>query len=138
MLDVHIHDCWKDSVANLLTGMRIFPRTQTLDIEEISGCETIDNFVLHSDGHLAALGALQWLHEEGYVRFSNLHRRESVDDFALTSRSFTRLLATADPESLNNMPEEADNTPVFQVLEYAFLQRNSLWLGRLIQQYIIN
>src|SRR5690554_2914840 len=138
MLDVHIHDFWKDCAAILLTGMRIFPRTQTLYIEDISGPDTIDEFGLHSDRHLAALGALQWLHEEGYVRFSNLHRQESVDDFALTSKSFTRLLAIADPESLNNIPEEADNTPVFQVLEYAFLQRNSLWLGRLIQQYIIN
>ena len=138
MLDVQIHDFWRGCAAILLTGMRVFPRTQTLYIEDISGPDTIDEFGLHSDRHLAALGALQWLHEEGYIRFSNLHRQESVDDFALTSKSFTRLLAIADPESLNNMPEEADNTPVFQVLEYAFLQRNSLWLGRLIQQYIIN
>ena len=93
---------------------------------------------MHSDRHLAALGALQWLQDEGYVRFGNLHRQDSVDNFTLTSKSFTCLLKMADPESFKDMPQQADNTPVFQVLEFALLQQDSLWLGRLIQQYIIN
>ncbi len=138
MLDVHIDDFWKDCAAILLSGMRIFPRTQTLYIEDISGPDTVDEFGLHSDRHLAALGALQWLHDENYVRYGNLHRQDSVDDFALTSKSFTCLLKMADPDSFKDIPEQADNTPVFQVLEFALLQQDSLWLGRLMQQYIIN
>lgn len=138
MLDVHIDDFWKDCAAILLSGMRIFPRTQTLYIEDISGPDKMDEFGLHSDRHLAALGALQWLQGEGYVRFGNLHRQDSVDDFVLTKKAFTSLLQLANPDSLKGMPEQADNTPAFQVLEFALLQQDSLWLGELIQQYIIN
>lgn len=138
MLDVHIDDFWKDCAAILLSGMRIFPRTQTLYINDISGPDTIDEFGLHSDRHLAALGTLQWLEAEGFVRCGNLYRQESVDDFVLTIKAFNCLLGLVDQSSLKNSAEQIDNTQVFQVLEFALLQQDSLWLGRLIQQYIIN
>lgn len=138
MLDVHVDDFWKDCATILISGMRIFPRTQTLYINDISGPDTVDEFGLHSDRHLAALGALQWLETEGFVRFGNLHRQDSVDDFVLTSKAFKRLLNMADPDSIKGDPEQINNSQVFQVLEFALLQQDTLWLGRLIQQYIIN
>ena len=116
--------------------MRVFPRLQTLYVEDISGPDEMDEFGLHSDRHLAALGAIQWLKDEGYIRFSSFDRQESVDDFALTAKAFNKLMALAAPESLADYPN-ADNTAVFQVLEFARLQGSSLWLGRLIQQYIL-
>ena len=141
MLDVHIDDFYMDVAATLLSGFRYFPRTQTLFIEDISGPDNMDEFGLHSPRHLAALGTLQWLQEEGYIRFSNLSRQESVDDFVLTSKAFTRMIAMADPQSLkgNRIGEtDADNTPVFQLLEFALLQEDSTWTGELVKQYFLD
>lgn len=136
MLDVHIDDFWKDCAVILLTGMRNFPRYQTLYVEDISGPDNMDEFGLHSDRHLAAVGALQWLKDEDYVRFSEFHRQESVDEFALTAKAFNRLLQLAHPASLKDM-QNADNTPVFQLLEYVLLQADTTWLGQIFREYIL-
>lgn len=137
MLDVHIDDFWKDCAATLLIGMRSFPRSQTLYIEDISGPDELDEFGLHSNRHLSAVGAVQWLKEEGFIRFSEFHRQDSVDEFALTSKAFTRLIALAEPDTLIKMDTIADSTPVFQVLEFALLQSDTPWLGQLIQRHIL-
>ncbi|MCY0964634.1 hypothetical protein [Parathalassolituus penaei] len=136
MLDVHIDDFFKDCATILLTGFRSFPRPQTLFIEDISGPDDRDDFGLHSNRHLAALGALVWLQEEGYVRFTGLHRQESVDEFVLTSKSLGKLLAIArsenDPISAATAP-----TPLFQVLEFARLQGDSTWVRQLVCTYML-
>lgn len=126
MLDVHIDDFWKDCAAILISGMRVFPRTQTLYIEDISGPDDVDEYGLHSQRHLSALGAVQWLKDENFIRFSVFDRQESIDDFTLTSKAFSRLIALDD-----------NNTPVFQILEEALLQADTTWLGRLVKQYIL-
>lgn len=126
MLDVHIDDFWKDCAAILIIGMRRFPASQTLYIEDISGPDEVDEYGLHSNRHLAALGAVQWLKAEGYIRFSTIDRQESVDEFALTAKAFTRLISL-----------DENNTAVFQTLEYALLQADTTWLGSLVKQYIL-
>ncbi len=138
MLDVHIDDFYMDCATALLTGFRSFPRQQTLFIEDICGPDTVDEFGLHSPRHLAALGTIQWLQEEGYIRFSGLNRQESVDDFVLTSKAFTRLIAPARPQSLkDSSAQDADSSAVFQLLEYARLQQDSIWVGELIRDYLL-
>lgn len=124
MLDVHINDFWKDCAAILLMGLRNFPRSQTLFIEDICGPDEIDEFGLHSTRHLSALGALQWLKDEGFIRFSTFDRQESADDFVLSNKAFTRLLSKTDDDA------------TFQTLEYAFLQKDSLWLAALMQKIL--
>lgn len=139
MLDVHIDDFWNDCAAILLSGFRAFPRPQTLFIDDICGPDTVDEFGLHSPRHLAALGAVQWLRDEGFIRYGTLNRQESVDDFVLTGKSFSRLLSIVSPESLRRADTEfsqPDNTPVFQVLEFARLQGNASWCGALLQQHL--
>lgn len=136
MLDVHIDDFWKDCAATLLHGLRQFPKTQTLYIEDISGPDDMDEFGLHSDRHLAALGTVQWLKEEGYVRYSSVHRQDSVDEFALTAKAFTCLIAIVDPDSIKLADDLEDNSPVYQVLEYALLQTDTTWLAQLIKKHI--
>ncbi|MCA6060860.1 hypothetical protein HUF18_13800 [Thalassolituus sp. ST750PaO-4] len=142
MLDVHIDDFYKDCATTLLSGFRAFPRQQTLFIEDISGPDTVDEFGLHSPRHLAALGAVQWLREEGFIRFGAINRQDSVDDFVLTSKAFTRLIAPALPQSLrgsaDNIEHSGDVTPVFQVLEFARLQGDSLWVGELVRDYLLS
>jgi hypothetical protein len=142
MLDVHIDDFYKDCATTLLSGFRAFPRQQTLFIEDISGPDTVDEFGLHSPRHLAALGAVQWLREEGFIRFGAINRQDSVDDFVLTSKAFTRLIAPALPQSLRgdagSIEHSGDITPVFQVLEFARLQGDSLWVGELVRDYLLS
>lgn len=142
MLDVHIDDFYKDCATTLLSGFRAFPRQQTLFIEDISGPDTVDEFGLHSSRHLAALGAVQWLKEEGFIRFGAINRQDSVDDFVLTSKAFTRLIAPAQPQSLRgdagSIEHSGDSTPVFQVLEFARLQGDSLWVGELVRDYLLS
>ena len=135
MLDVHIDDFYMDCAATLLTGFRAFPRQQQLFIEDICGPDTVDEFGLHSDRHLAALGTVQWLQEEGYIRFSCINRQESVDDFVLTSKAFTRLIAQVRSAHSNDAP--ADNSPVFQILEYARLKGDAMLTGQLIREYLL-
>lgn len=136
MLDVHIDDFFKDCATILLTGIRCFPRPQTLFIEDISGPDDKDEFGLHSNRHLSALGTLIWLQEEGYVRFTGLHRQESVDEFVITGKALGRLLAMArsadDAISAATAP-----TPVFQVLEFARLQGDSAWISQIVRTYIL-
>lgn len=136
MLDVHIDDFWNDCAAALLSGMRNFPRPITLFIEDIAGPDNVDEFGLHSPRHLAALGAVQWLKDEGFIRFGSLNRQESVDEFILTGKAFSRLLAPADSKALRDM-EGGDSTPIFQVLEFARLQGNAAWCGQLLQHAIL-
>jgi hypothetical protein len=138
MLDVHIDDFFKDCATILLIGFKHFPRPQTLFIEDISGPDQMDEFGLHSNRHLAALGTLGWLKEEGYIRFSGQDRQESVDDFVLTSKALMRLLAPAksnNPDRGHDLPETP--TPVIQVLEFARLQSDTTWISQIVQTNLI-
>jgi hypothetical protein len=137
MLDVHIDDFFKDCATILLTGFRHFPRPLTLFIEDISGPDDKDEFGLHSNRHLAALGALLWLQEEGFVRFTGLHRQESVDEFVLTNKSLTRMLAIA-RSSEDAISATTAPTPVFQILEFARLQSDSTWVAQLVRTYLLS
>src|SRR5690606_17181175 len=140
MLDVPIDEFWNDCAAILLTGIRSFPRPQTLLMEDICRPDSADDLGLPRARHLAAVGAGQWLQDGGFIRFSTLSPQESVDDFVLTGKPFRRLLTIANPDSLKRgggQLQQADSTPVFQVLEFARLQGNSGWCGELLQHYLL-
>lgn len=125
MLDVHISDFWKDCAAILLIGVRNFPKQQVLYVEDIAGPDETDEFGLHSSRHLAALGAIQWLSDEGFIRYSLLNKQDSVDDFVITAKAFSRLLMTE------------NNQPAFQSLEQAFFAQNSVWLESLVRSLLL-
>lgn len=128
MLDVHIDDFFKDCAVILLHGFKYFPTKQILYVEDICGPDEADEFGLHSPRHLAAFGAIIWLQEEGYIRFNDVDRQISVDEFVLTSKAFTRLLK-ADTEN--------PTTHLVQKIEFARLQRDSSLLARLMQQHFL-
>jgi hypothetical protein len=95
MSDLHIDDFFKD-VARILNQLYLaFPRKTTVYIEDVAGHDEPDEFGLHSDRHLACLGALVWLSEEGYIRFEDTIRQEAVDQAVLSGRSFSVLSAAA-------------------------------------------
>jgi hypothetical protein len=128
MLDVHIDDFFSDTAVIILSGLQNFPAPQILFIEDICGPDDTDEFGLHSPRHLAALGAIQWLRDENYVRFGVIDRQESVDDFVLTSKSFSRLIKV-----LRDSGE-----PVFLELTNARKEGDSIRLRQLMTDCIIN
>jgi hypothetical protein len=124
MLDVHIDDFFRDVAVTLLTGLQQFPAPRTLFVEDICGPDEMDEFGLHSPRHLAALGAIQWLRDEEYVRFGIVDRQESVDDFVLSSKAFTRLL---------RQPDESEE-PLFRRLHAAVQESDSELIRRLLRE----
>lgn len=128
MLDVHIDEFFKDCAVILLLGFKYFPAKQILYVEDICGPDQVDEFGLHSPRHLAALGAAIWLQEEGYIRFGEVNRQESIDECVLSSKGFTRLLSAS-----QNDP----STTLAQQIEYARLQGDTLLLARLMQQHFL-
>jgi hypothetical protein len=128
MLDVHIDDFFKDCAVILLHGFRNFPAKQTLYVEDICGPDEADEFGLHSPRHLSAFGAIIWLQEEGYIRFSEIDRQESVDEFVLASKAFTRLL---------HADKEDPTTSLAQKIEYVRLQGDSISLAHLMREHFL-
>ena len=128
MLDVHIDDFFKDCAVILLHGFKYFPTKQTFYTEDISGPDDAGEFGLHSPRHLAAFGAIIWLQEEGYIRFSEVDRQESVDEFVLTSKAFTRLLQA---------DKEDPTTSLVQKIEFSRLQGDSISLAYLMREHFL-
>ncbi|HCM05181.1 MAG TPA: hypothetical protein DIC30_04125 [Oceanospirillales bacterium] len=128
MLDVHIDDFFKDCAVILLHGFKCFPAKQILYVEDICGPDEADEFGLHSPRHLAAFGAIIWLQEEGYIRFSEIDRQESVDEFVLASKAFTRLLKA---------DKEDPTTSLAQKLEFVRLQGDSTSLAHLMRELFL-
>ncbi len=129
MLDVHIDDFFKDCAVILLHGFKYFPAKQILYVEDICGPDEADEFGLHSPRHLAAFGAIIWLQEEGYIRFSEIDRQQSVDEFVLASKAFTRLLA---------VDNEDPTTSLAQKIEFFRLQADSISLSRLMRHHFLS
>lgn len=128
MLDVHIDDFFKDCAVILLHGFKYFPAKQILYVEDISGPDEVDEFGLHSPRHQAAFGAIIWLQEEGYIRFSEIDRQESVDEFVLASKAFTRLLTAQSADPTTNLAQK---------IEFARLQGDSNLLARLMREHFL-
>ena len=128
MLDVHIHDFYKDCASVLLQGFMNFPVAQTLYVEDISGPDEMDEFGLHSRRHQSALGAIIWLRDEGFIRFGVMNRQESVDEFVLTSKAFSRMIIKL---------EDHNNLPTFEVMQQFRRDCDSLQLSDLIGQHIL-
>lgn len=129
MLDVHIDEFFKDCAVILLQGFRRFPARQILYVEDICGPQEQDEFGLNNPRHMAALGAVIWLQEEGYIRYTEMNRQESVDDFVLTSRSFRALLSSPD-----SIPAQT----LAQSLEDAVMNGESLQINRLVRDHFLS
>ena len=77
MIDVHIDDFYHDIAVILLSLFQQFPRKVNLYVEDVSGPDEMDEFGLHTPRHLACVGAMMWLQDEGYIRYEDLAREES-------------------------------------------------------------
>jgi hypothetical protein len=68
------------------------------------------------------------MQEEGYIRFSEIDRQESVDEFVLASKAFTRLLKA---------DNEDPTTSLAQKLEFVRLQGDSISLAHLMRELFL-
>lgn len=118
MNDVNIDDFYHDMGVILLTLFQQFPRKVSLFIDDISGPDDMDEFGLHSPRYLSAIGALMWLHDEGYVRYSDIIKQESAEDCTLTQKAFVKLIRpnlTADEFENANSIKKRESTLAFQM-----------------------
>lgn len=94
MADIHIDDFYRDAALSLLRLYALFPRPETLFVEDITGPEETDEFGLHSKRHMSALATMAWLGDEGYLRHQGLIRQEALDQVVLTGAAFLALNKT--------------------------------------------
>lgn len=93
MNDLHVNDFYKDSAKTLMQLYMNFPRRKPVYVEDISGADEVDEYGLHSERHIACLGTLLWLGEEGYLRFEDTIRQEAIDQAVLSHKAFVLLSA---------------------------------------------
>ncbi len=111
MSDIHIDDFCKD-IALILNQLYLtFPRKSSLFVEDISGPDEPDEYGLHSLRHMACLGAMLWLAEEGYIRYEDTIRQEAVDQAVLGGRMFSLLSAVADRVTASETDDFGSGVP---------------------------
>ncbi len=139
MLDINIDDFYHDIAATLITLYQQFPRKVSLYVEDISGPDAIDEFGLHSNRHLSCIGALMWLHDEGYIRYSDVVHQESVEDCTLTQKVFSKLIRpqlTDDTDTTDNAANRQKSTLAHQ-LHSALMQQSSINIRTLIDRHLM-
>lgn len=93
MTDLNVDDFFKDAARTLVFLFTSFPTPTSVFVEDISGPDEPDEYGVHSKRYLATLGTLQWLAEEGYLRYTDLIQTEAIDRAVLTGRCFGVLCA---------------------------------------------
>lgn len=88
MADIHIDDFCRDTARTLLQLYGAFPRPQAVYVEDIAGPDEPDDVGLHSRRHMACLGTLLWLGDEGYLRHTGLIYQDGIEQAVLTQRAF--------------------------------------------------
>jgi len=91
MSDIHIDAFCRDAAQIILHLYSAFPRRASIYVVDIAGEDQPDDVGLHSDRHMACLGTILWLAEEGYLRYEAMIYQDGVDQAVLSGRSFTLL-----------------------------------------------
>lgn len=101
MADLHIDDFYHD-VAGILLGLyNSFPRPTTLFVADLIGEHEPDAFGVPAPRHQACFGAMLWLAEEGFLRYTDVIRQEAIDQCCLTERAFVLLSTPVEPRDSN-------------------------------------
>lgn len=142
MADIHIEEFYKDTAIALVQLYSAFPRRVNLFVEDIAGIDEPDEFGLHSKRHMACLGALLWLAEEGLLRYVDIIRQEALDQAVLTRPAFVRLSAPAgfptglvqnEPDSTLPAAVRDDLSTHVQLIRNALKSRSSERISRVMQ-----
>ena len=138
--DVNIDDFYHDIGVVLLSLFQQFPRKVSLFVDDISGPDDMDEFGLHSSRYLSAIGALMWLHDEGYIRYLDIIKQESAEECTLTQKAFVKLIRpnmSPDVFKHANSIEKRESTLAFQ-LQKALKEQSSIDMQNIIQHYFFN
>ncbi len=139
MIDINIDDFFHDIAVTLLSLYQQFPRKVSLYLEDISGPDDMDEFGLHSNRYLSTIGAVSWLNDEGYIRYSSIVHQESVEDCTLTQMAFVKLIRPTLPS--NHMADassvEKQQHTLAQQLHGALKDQSSIEVRRLIEQHLL-
>jgi hypothetical protein len=115
MSDINIDDFFKDSAKSLVLLYSVFPRRQTLFVDDIYQSEEPDEFGMHSDRFRACFGALTWLGETNYLHFQDTIKDEAIDQAVLTGRSFTLLSSPASSTTVPETDQQNDLPALLQI-----------------------
>lgn len=140
MTDINIEEFFKDSAKILTTLYQTFPRRHTLFVEDFCGTAEPDEFGVPDDRHLACMGTLMWLGEEGYLRYEETIRSEALDQAILTGRCFTLLSAPcfdlADETSLP-LSERLEQATHVHRIRMALKERSSTSIRRAMTELML-
>lgn len=135
MNDLHIDDFYKDTAIILARLYSVFPRKTAVYVEDISGPDTMDEFGLHSDRHLACLSTLVWLSEEGYIRFEDTIRQEAIDQATLTHKGFTKLFSHV-PQHLAEQQKSNPCITFIYAIKQSIQRKDSLQIKAIVEHYL--
>ena len=131
MTDINIDDFFKDSAKVLVQLYSVFPRRHSVFVDDISGAEETDEFGMHGERYLSCFGAMLWLGEEGYLRYEDTVRQDSIDQAVLTARCCEVLTTPApnhEPIDVTNMPDSVrlEQSTTISRLRNALKERSSI------------
>lgn len=139
MIDVNIDDFYHDIAVTLLSLYQQFPQKVSLYIEDICGPDEADEFGLHSPRHLSCIGALIWLHDEGYIRYRDIVKQEAAEECTLASKAFTKLAFPRmgkDRKHASSI-EKQQSSLVFRLHE-AVKDQDSITVRDLIEEHFLD
>lgn len=130
-MPLHIDDFSQDVARILIHLYMNFPRPQAVYVEDICGPDQLDEAGLHGKRHMACLGAMLWLAEEGYLRYQSTLYQEGIEQAVLSNRAFTLLTAPSEPR--RDHGEAQDHSPrepatLAEQLRSALAARDSNWI----------
>jgi len=90
--DLNIQEFSQHTATILLHLLGRFPVKQTLYIDDFIKSAQ-DDFGLKNENYYSLLASVQWLNEEGFIRYSAQVKQEAFDDVVLTSKGLKSLLS---------------------------------------------
>ncbi|CAA0111393.1 Uncharacterised protein [BD1-7 clade bacterium] len=145
MSQLHIDEFYHDAGCILASLYDVFPRKNTVYVEDISGDDEPDEFGLHSPRHLACLAAMTWLADQHYIRYDQLIRHEAMEAATLTEKAFLVLTSPSQladeeaPEDISGLPPLARQnfTTNIAILKMALKSRDSAKINRIMQRIMV-
>lgn len=137
-MHLHIDDFGQDVARILLQLYMNFPRPQAVYVEDISGPDQLDEAGLHGKRHMACLGAMLWLAEEGYLRYQSTLYQEGIEQAVLSNRAFTLLTATSDtdPDPALPVSVQLERATLAEQFRTALAARDSTRISALVRHFL--